>query len=120
VYPGSSSTSFAPFIGLIVIALVLGLIVLAWRVSLARRLAADAGLSKGAATALTVMGNPGLDATFIASSLRAQQAAAAPAESQGASAGVAGRLNQLEALRDQGLLSESEYQARRAKILDSI
>jgi hypothetical protein len=107
-------------IGLIVLFLGVGLTV--WRVSLARRIAKDAGMNPNAATAVTLLGSPGLDAAYVASAVH--QRSSAPASQPPASATPAAprtaeeRLMELEHLREQGLLSDAEYAERRQVVLD--
>ena len=108
--------------GGIAIFVVLGLLVgggiLFWRVWMAQRMATEAGMDPGRATAMTLLTDDGLDATYLASSLRgnrgAEPAPAAPTRSPG------DRLRELEKLRAEGLLTPAEYDARRQAIVDSV
>lgn len=105
------------FVALMVLAVIAGLGVTAWRVSTARRLAADAGLDPGMATKVALMTDNGLDATYLAASMRkTQQPAASPASSKG----VAERLKELKGLLDSGLVTQVEYDERRKAIIDGV
>lgn len=108
-----------PFIGLFVLALVVGVAVTLWRVSMARQVARDSGLDPDRAAAMTLLSDDGLDATYLAASLR--EPSRRPAEELDTSARtVADRLRELDRLHADGLVTAEEYQARRTAILDSI
>jgi hypothetical protein len=99
---------------MVVVGLV-GLGLTAWRVSTARDLARKAGMDPDQATAITLLGGDGLDATYVATSLRRPaQPPAPPART------VEERLLELQGLKDQGLVTDEEFQARRAAVLDSL
>jgi hypothetical protein len=71
------------------------------------------------ATAMTLLSDDGLDATYLAANLRSPGAPAAPPPvDPGRSA--EDRLRQLQQLRDGGLVSAEEYDERRRAILDSL
>lgn len=107
------------FIALFVIAAIAGLGVTIWRVSMARNLARQAGMSPNQATAVTLLGNEGLDAAYLASNLRGSQASA-PSSATSPPRSTADRLNELQQLKDQGLVTAAEYDARRKAIVDSV
>ena len=102
--------------GLFVLALVASVGFTVWKVTTARRMARDAGMSTGDATTMTLLTDDGFEATYLASNLRGHPAPSEPTRT--ASAGE--RLRQLTQLRDQGLITAEEHDARRAAILDSL
>lgn len=104
------------FVGLFAIVLVIGIGLTVYKVSMARQMAARSGMSTGEATAMTLLTDNGLEATYLASSLR-QSAPGAPPVPPEVARSVAERLAELESLRTQGLVSASEYEERRAAIL---
>jgi hypothetical protein len=116
VYPtaGAGGGGFAV---LFVLVLVLGVAGTVWKVSTARRMARDAGMDTGDATAMTLLTDEGFEATYLASNLRGQ---AAPAPSAPARGPAAERLAELQALRDQGLVTDAEHAAARQRILDEL
>lgn len=105
------------FAALAVLMAAAGIAMTIYRVTMARQMAEDAGLDPDRATAMTLLSDDGLDATYLASSLRGTGPAAG-AQPAGRSANE--RLRELEQLRDEGLVSAAEYEARRQAILDSI
>lgn len=105
------------FVALAVLMAVAGIGMTIYRVTMARQMAEDAGLDPDRATAMTLLSDDGLDATYLASSLRGTGPTAA-AQPAGRSANE--RLRELERLRDEGLVSAAEYETRRQAILDSI
>ncbi|QIG43770.1 SHOCT domain-containing protein [Nocardioides anomalus] len=102
---------FAVVAVLVVVLGVCGVIV---KVSLARGMARRSGMDETEATAMTLLSDDGLDATYLASNLRPTQPAA-PTQRP-----VAERLAELDGLRSQGLVTEAEYAERRAAILASL
>lgn len=116
---GFGASSFIPtaFITLVALMVVVSIAVTVWRHTLARRMATEAGMDPDRATAMTLLTDDGLEATYLASSLRGRSSAAAD-DAQGRS--VEERLQELQRLRDQGLVTAEEYDARRAAILDSL
>lgn len=131
------------FVGFIVIAIFIGVGVTVWRVSMARDMARRAGLDPNDATAVTLMSDDGLGATYLAASLAGNRQPAPPSSGQpatdpghvvadlsGASAPAdaeatparssADRLKELQQLKEQGLVTDAEYDARRKAILESI
>jgi hypothetical protein len=115
----------AGFVAFAVLAVIAGIGVTIWRVSMARNIARGAGMDPNQATAVTLLGNEGLDAAYLAANLRARQAdpgtapTAAPATGS-APRTVADRLGELQRLRDQGLVTEAEYDAQRKAIVGSV
>ena len=103
---------------LVVLALLVGGGILFWKIWMARRMANEAGIDPGRATAMTLLTDDGLDATYLASSLRGTRAAEPAPATPTRSAGD--RLRELEKLRDEGLVTPAEYDARRQAIVDSV
>jgi hypothetical protein len=89
-----------------------------WRMSLARQMAEEAGLDPDRAATMTLMSEDGLDATYLASSLRGD-ARTAPSPPPGPRSAQE-RLRELQQLRDEGLVTAEEYESRRTAIVDSI
>jgi hypothetical protein len=124
VGPGFDSTSgvmggFGVFFVLVLLLAIGGAV---WRVTTARRLARNAGMDEGDATAMTLLTDNGLESTYLAANLRPPAApapapAAAPAEPPRSSAD---RLRELQDLLTAGLVTQEEYDARRRAILDSL
>jgi hypothetical protein len=108
------------FFGVIVV--VLGLALFFWKVSTAQKLARQSGMDPGLATQMTVLTDDGLEATYLASSLRGArtepQTPATPSASPSASA--TSRLEELKRLLDGGLVTQAEYDERRKAIIDSL
>ena len=107
------------FVLLMVLAVVITVGVTIWKVSTARRLATESGLDPALATRMTLLTEDGLDATYLAASLRPPTATpAGPAPSPMPPA--AERLTELKGLLDAGLVTQAEYDERRRAILDSV
>lgn len=81
-------------------------------------MATESGMDPGRASMMTLISDDGLDATYLASSLRGTQSRDRPAERSGRS--TQERLRELQQLRDEGLITTEEYQRRRTDIVDSI
>jgi hypothetical protein len=107
------------FVGLFVLVLVLGVGSTIWRVTTAQKLAQKSGMDPGLATRMTLLSKDGLDATYLAASLRGDQPDAAR-EDPPAAATTAERLTELQGLLDRGLVTQAEYDARRQAIIDSV
>lgn len=105
------------FVAIFLLVLVLGVCTTVYRVSTAREMARKAGLDADAAGRIALLEDNGLSAAYVASSLR-QGPEAAAREPSGRPA--AERLAELQALKDAGTITESEYAARRQAVLDSI
>ena len=86
-----------------------------WRASTARRMAQRSGMDPDEATMMALMTEDGLDATYLASNLRGDTARLPSPKPP-----VAQRLMELQDLKDQGLITDEEYAARRRAILDEI
>src|SRR4051794_35394493 len=83
-----------------VFVVVVGIVVTVWRVSTAQKLAKQSGMDPGLATQMTLLSDDGLDATYLAASLRGQVAPppAEPANPTEASRTTAARLEELQGL----------------------
>ena len=92
--------------------------VTAWRVSLARRVARDAGLDPDRATELTLLEDHGLEASYISAHLQARPVAEQPSAPAVRSAEE--RLRELRSLLDAGLITQEEHDARRTAVVDSL
>jgi hypothetical protein len=95
---------------LFVLVVVAGIVGTIWKVSTARRLAEQSGMDPGDATAMSLLTDNGLEATYVASQVR---------QGVGKEAGpsAAERLRDLEELHKQGLVTASEYAERREVIV---
>jgi hypothetical protein len=113
----------AGFVVLFILLAIGGIGVTIWRVSMARGIARQAGLSPGQATAVTLLGNDGLDAAYLAASLhnepRNHPAPVAPV-APSAAAMAQQRLEDLSKLKLQGLITAAEYDTQRAQIIGSV
>jgi hypothetical protein len=110
------------FIFLVFLALVVGGAITIWKVMTAQRLARQSGMDPGLATQMTLLSNEGLDATYLASSLRQPTTPPSPAGPTAPAAGTAAevRLTELRGLLDKGLMTQAEYDERRRAIIDSV
>lgn len=120
--PGFADPGIPAWFGvLMALVLVAGIAMTVWRLSLARKMATESGLDPDRATAMTMLSEDGLEATYLASSLRGQVPPPAPGTpAAGTGRSVEARLLELQRLRDQGLVTYEEYETRRAAIIDSI
>jgi hypothetical protein len=106
------------FIAIAVLFVLIGVVTTIYRVSTARSIATKAGLDPDDATRVALLDDDALSATYLASSLHAKKSESTPAAEPGRS--TAERLQELQALKDQGLVTEAEYTERRAAILGSV
>ncbi len=107
------------FVGFAVLAVLVGIGGMVWKVTTAQKLAKQSGMDPSLATQVTLLSDDGLDATYLASNLRQQpppSTGPAPAPPPSAAA----RLEELKGLLDRGLVTQMEYDERRAAIIDSI
>jgi hypothetical protein len=107
------------FIAIAVLMVIVGIGSFIWRISVARKLAEDAGLDPNTATSVAMLSKDGVDAAYLASTLASRSRAQPPHTTQAAKTAEQ-RLQELHALRDKGLVSNDEYEAQRQKILGSI
>jgi len=123
--PGGGSIP-GVFVIFFILAIVGGIVSFSWRVSTARRIAREAGLNPDdAATAAVLSGRDGLAATYLAASLRPQ-----PQEPDEPPIGhldppssrrtTESRLEELKHLHEQGLITEGDFDRRRAEILNGV
>ena len=110
------------FIAIFVFVIVAGIGTTVWRISVTRKMAEDAGFDRNTATAVSLLSKDGVDAAFLASALRqrTQPPAAPPATPSVRPKPAEERLQELQGLRDKGLITQTEYDARRQEILGSI
>jgi hypothetical protein len=111
------------FVGLFVLVALIGIGTTIWRVTTAQKLAQKSGMDPGLATQMTLLSKDGLDATYLAASLRGDQHPAEPGGAEASAAPApttAARLTDLQGLLDRGLVTQAEYDARRQAIIDSV
>ncbi len=113
--PGSGVPGW--FVGFFVLVVVLGIGSMIWRVTMAQKLAKRSGMDPGVATQMTLLSDDGLDATYLASSLRSAPAQPTPDATPPT---VTERLEELKSLLDRGLVTQAEYDERRKAIIDSL
>ena len=116
--PGPDMGPPAGFVALFVLAVVASIGFTIWKVSTARRMARDSGMSTSDATAMTLLSDEGFEATYLASNLRPRrQQTVTP---QPGTRSTAERLRELQALLEQGLVTQDEYAARRQALIDGV
>jgi len=112
------------FVGWMIFVIAVGIGITVWRVSTARRLARNAGLDEGDATAVTLLGNDGLAATYVASAVQSAQQRRAPEARRDLpiprATSTEERLRELQRLHDEGLVTDDEYTQRRSAIVNSV
>lgn len=136
--PGFGTVGSGPpagFTALLALAVVAGVAVTVWKLVVARQMARGSGHDADRATGMALLTDHGLEAQFLASSLRAPTDAQPPtvtpvptdppdrgADGRGAPPArpVADRLRELDDLRTQGLVTEVEHAERRRAILDAL
>jgi hypothetical protein len=121
--PDSSPGIPGWFIAIVVVVILSGIGTTLWRISVARRIAEDAGLNPDTAAKVSLLSQDGIDTAYLASAIASQSHRQAPppppAPTQGAKT-TEERLQELQVLKDKGLVSDTEYDAQRQKILGSI
>ncbi|RYP85706.1 SHOCT domain-containing protein [Nocardioides guangzhouensis] len=105
------------FAALFVLVLLVGIGSAVWRATTARRIARRAGLDERDAATMAVATDDGLEATYLAASLRARPPQ--PVEPR-PTASSADRLRELQRLLDEDLVTQEEYDERRRAIIDGI
>ncbi|MBZ5736975.1 SHOCT domain-containing protein [Nocardioides mangrovi] len=105
------------FIALFVLVAVVGVLITVYKVSMARGMATRSGMDPDEATAMTLLTDNGLEATYLSANLRTPPPAA-PVVPPDATPTVATRLRELKGLLDEDLITQDEYAARRQAILD--
>jgi hypothetical protein len=99
------------FFAFFFLVVVLGIGSTIWRVNAARRIARNNGLDPNDATAVALLDQDGLAATYLGTQIgRSRQAPRSTEE----------RLAELERLRAAGSISDAEYEATRRRILDAL
>ena len=119
--PGPAGMDMGPppgFVAFGVLAAVVAIGTTLWRVSLARRVARDAGLDPDRATELTLLEDHGLEASYLSAHLQARPVAEQPPAPAVRSAEE--RLRELRSLLEQGLISQEEHDARRKAVVDAL
>lgn len=131
-WPDDSMTSGGGgFLGLVVLVLAVGTVIavvsIIWRVNTAQRLARQSGLDPELATQMALFSDDGLDATYLAASLRqppvgrpVDPPVAWPVDPPVRTPSVAERLAELTELRDEGVITAEEHDRRRAAIIDQL
>jgi hypothetical protein len=107
------------FVAFAVFGLLIAIAVTVWKVSTAQKLAKQSGMDPSLATQMTLLTDDGLDATYLAASLR-QPAPPAASPTSAPPPSAAARLEELKRLLDQGLVTQAEYDERRKAIIDSL
>lgn len=105
-----------------VLAVVIGIGTTAWKVSTARRLAQDSGMDPSVATTMTLLTPNGLDATYLAATLKAKghDIASEPSPEPTSAGKAEDRLATLKRLLDDGVVTQPEYNERRQAIINDI
>ncbi|QGG42232.1 SHOCT domain-containing protein [Aeromicrobium yanjiei] len=104
---------------LMAIAALLGVAFFVWKVVTARSLAKQSGMDPDLATQMTLLTGSGLEATYLAANLRRPDAAlSVPAPAPAVPAAT--RLADLKSLLEADLLTQAEYDERRAEIIDGL
>jgi hypothetical protein len=116
----SGSGASGAIVFLAVIGALVGLGVLVWKVSTARRLASESGMDPSLATQLALLTEGGLESTYLAANLRPAPHSAAPEPSTPKPASAAERLTELMSLLDRGIITQTEYDERRRAIIGSL
>ncbi len=107
------------FIALFVLVALVGIGSTMWRISVTRKMARDAGLDPNTATAVTLLSKDGVDAAYLASTLASHPRLQSSEPAQRPRSAEE-RLQELQSLRDKGLVTQEEYDAQRQGILGSI
>jgi Short C-terminal domain len=108
------------FVALFVIVAFLGVIGVLWRVGVARQIARSSGMDERQAGTMALMTDDGLEATYLAASLRGTSSEPPAVDAAKQRPAVAERLSELQQLHDQGLVTDEEYAAARQRILDEL
>ena len=117
-----SSGASGAFVLLFVLAAVVGVALLLWKVSTARTLARQSGMDERLATQVTLLSDDGFESTYLASQLRPATTPPAPPLVAGAPASrtAAERLTELKTLLEQGMITQAEHDERREAIVRSL
>ena len=104
------------FIALFVVVLLAGVAMSVYRLSVVRDTARKAGLDPDEATRMALLDDDGVSTAYLAARLQSRGGAASATPPRSA----ADRLQELDELKANGLVTEQEYADRRTAILDSI
>jgi hypothetical protein len=107
-------------IALFVLGLVAAVGITFWKISTAQKLARQSGMDPGLATQMTLLSDDGLDATYLASSLRRTSQPSPTPSATSTPPSATSRLDELKGLLDRGLVTQMEYDERRKAIIDSV
>jgi hypothetical protein len=108
------------FVALMCLGFLVGIAITIYKVSMARDMARKSGMDADQATAMTLLTDDGLEATYLASSLRGQPMASADPSAPTSERTPKERLDQLRELLADGTITQAEFDQRRSAILDSI
>lgn len=108
------------FVLLMLLVLIGGIALTVWKVTTARRMARDSGMSESDATTMTLLSDDGFEATYLASNLRPRPAPPVDPAPQPGTRSTAERIRELQALLEQGLITQDEYAARRQALIDGV
>lgn len=114
----SGGGGFGGFAFLFILVALVGIAILVWKVSTARRLATGSGMDPDVATGMTLLTDHGLEATYLAANLRGATPATPPTPAEQAT--TSQRLAELKGLLDQGLISQTEHDEKRRAIIDAV
>ena len=117
---GSGSGVPGAFVALFVLGLIAAVGLTLWKVTTAQKLARQSGMDPGLATRMTLLSDDGLDATYLASSLRQSPQPTAGSPPTASPPSATARLEELKGLLDRGLVTQVEYDERRKAIIDSV
>lgn len=116
--PGADLSGFFGVLFLVVV--VLGVVGVVVKVRAARQMAGEAGMDPDRATAMTLLTDDGLEATYLAASLRQAPTAVPVAPVPASGRSTSERLRELDDLRAQGLIDDEEHSAARRAVIDSV
>ncbi|MBO9520227.1 MAG: SHOCT domain-containing protein [Nocardioidaceae bacterium] len=126
-FPGDPTFADQPSMGIpgvfvffFVLVLAIGIGGTIWRVTAARDMARRSGLDADEATAMTLLSDHGLEATYLASHIEPHLRPGQPAAQSQTPKPAAERLAELASLRDSGAITEAEYAERRKAVIDSV
>ncbi len=105
---------------LLVLGVLVGIGLVVWKVSTARKLATQSGMDPNLATQMTLLTENGLDATYLAASLRKPAVASTEPPPASVSTPAAKRLEELKSLLDSDLINQEEYDERRTAIIEAV
>jgi hypothetical protein len=105
--PGGAGIPGA-FVFVFVLALIAAVGITLWKVSTAQKLARQSGMDPGLATQMTLLSDDGLDATYLASSLRQTSQPAPTPSATSTPPSATSRLEELKGLLDRGLVTQVE------------